>query len=513
MPTLRAVGLGLSLALVAAAPRAQNLELDVVGGSLPGLLAMDTYPAIWPVELVMILPSTTTGPTVLGWFDPLDSRSLDVGLDLLSVAWVGLTDVDGHFRAALPIGNEPTFVDAAIYMQAMTVSFAPTLFDRISNLNAFRFAPAGQFRDRAVTFLGDRAFASVLLRADRKWMVTGGGQGQLLAQIARATSQVYDPVSDSFSSGPSLTTPRSIHTTTLLPNGRWLITGGVNTNNDPQASCEVYDPVADVFTAVAPMNTPRMGHTATLLPSGKVLVTGGLQAMTTTPTQLSAIHDAVASTEIYDPVANTWTAGPALLTPRAGHFAMPRPDGKIVFAGGISWDTVIVIGWLPAVRRSCDIYDPVANTMVAGPLMATARSLIDPVDLGGGRWLVAGGISAVSLTNPGTPTATAEIYDGVANTWTTVGSMATARGNHKGWGIGGGHYLLAGGASGSILSPTPLASTEIFSTATNTFSAGPAMNSARAGAAAILTAQGQIQLFGGANGASTISNTTEWYYF
>jgi hypothetical protein len=310
-----------------------------------------------------------------------------------------------------------------------------------------------------------------------------------------------------------MTVPRSLHTMTQLPNGNWLLTGGVGTNNDPQAACEVYEPALDTFTATAPMGTPRMGQTATLLPNGKVLVTGGLQALTVTPTQLSAVHDAVATTEIYDPVANTWTPGPSMSTPRAGHIAVLRPDGKVLLAGGISWDPVIIIGWLPAVRRTCELYDPVANTITPAPQMGTARSMIDAVPLGNDRWLFAGGISSLTLTNLGTPTNTAEIYDAVANTWTPVGAMATARGNHKAWALGGGQFLVAGGADGTILTPQPLMTTERFSTATNTFTPGPAMNYPRAGAAAFPTPQGQVQLFGGATTGGQILTTTEWYYF
>jgi hypothetical protein len=192
-----------------------------------------------------------------------------------------------------------------------------------------------------------------------------------------------------------------------------------------------------------------------------------------------------------------------------------RPDGKVLLAGGISWDTIIILGWGPAVRRSTDLYDPVANTIAAGPQMAAARSLTDPIDLGSGRWLMAGGINGITIIpfNPGNPTATAEVYDAVANTWTSVGSMATARGNHRGWSIGGGQFLLAGGANGSVLSPNALSSTEIFSTASNTFAPGPAMNFARGGAAAFRTAQGQVQLFGGASSGGMITASTEWYYF
>ena len=277
----------------------------------------------------------------------------------------------------------------------------------------------------------------------------------------------------------------------------------------PECGAEGFDGVATLS------GTPRTGHTATLLANGKVLVTGGIQAMPVTPTQLQPIREIVNSTELYDPATDTWTPGPNMATPRAGHSAIVRPNGTVALVGGISWDSNILLGWLPAVRRSMDLYNPTTNTMATGPQMATARSLIDAVDLGNGRYLVAGGINAISIIpfNPGNPTNAAEIYDAVANTWTSVGALATARGNHRGWPLGNGRFLLTGGASGSILSPTPLNSTEIFNAATNTFSAGPAMNFARAGAAEVMNHQGQVQVFGGGTTGGSITASTEWWYF
>lgn len=510
---VRSLAVVLAASTLLAPASAQALELDVVGGSLPGIWTLDTYPGLVPFELVAIVPSATSGPTPCWWFDPNDSRTLDIGLDMLSLAWPGLTDLSGHFVQSLPIPAAPALQNQPLFFQAVTFAFNVTLLDRISNGNVVRMGNAGTFRDRAVFSQYDRAFASVLPRTDRKWLLVGGARGQLLAQQAWSTTEIYDPMTDSFTPGPALTVPRSMHSANLLPNGNWLFSGGVNATNDPQSTCEVYDPIADTFTAVASMGTPRMGHTATLLANGKVLVTGGIQAMPTTPTQLEPVHQTVNSSELYDPIANTWTPGPNLLTPRAGHMALTRPDGKVFLAGGISWDNVIIIGWLPAVRRSCDIYDPVANTIVAGPQMATARSMIDPVDLGNDRWLFAGGISALTLLNAGTPTATAEIYNAATNTWQSVGSMATARGNQKGFARAPGQFLLCGGANGTILAPNALSSTEVFSTATNTFSPGPAMNFARAGAAMFKTPQGQVQMFGGGTTGGTITNSTEWYYF
>ncbi|MFT4515728.1 MAG: hypothetical protein ACI89X_000427 [Planctomycetota bacterium] len=494
---------------------AQSLQLDVIGGSLPGDITMTVAPALNPFELMMIVPSTTAGPTPIGLFDPNDPRSLSIGLDLLGFAWPVAADLNLVATQQVSLTASPVLIGQALFFQAVTFQWQPTILDRISNGSVVRFGSEGEFEDRNVFMFEQRAFATALQRPDGSALVVGGARGQLLAQLATDTTEVYDPITDSFSYGPLMTTPRSMHTMTELQNGTFLLTGGVDGANNPQSTCEVYDPVANTFTLVASMNSPRMGQTATLLADGRVFITGGLDALTVTPTQLSAIHDAVDTTEIYDPVLNTWTNGPAMSDPRAAHMALHRPDGKILLCGGISWDTNFLFGWVPTVRSSCDLYDPANNTMNSGPSMSTSRALTDAVEMAPGQWLVAGGMNGLSIIpyNPGNPTATAEIYNSSTNTWTTVGSLASPRANLLGWAIGNGQFLLAGGGAGSILSPTPLSATEIFDTATNTFSPGPTMNSGRAGAGMMRTPQGQVFLFGGAATSSMITTTTEWYFF
>jgi hypothetical protein len=494
---------------------AQSLELKVVGGSLPGDLMMEASPALYPFELMMIVPSTTAGPTPLGIVDPADPRSLSIGLDLLGFAWPVLADFNLVASQQVSFAASPVLIGQALFFQAVTFQWQPTLLDRISNGSVARFGNAGQFEDRSVFMHEQRAFCTALQRPDSTSLIIGGARGQLLAQIATATTEIYDPITDSFSYGPVMASARSMHTMTELQNGHFLVSGGVDVSNNPQASCEIYDPVADTFTLVGSMNTPRMGHTATVLANGNVFISGGMEALTVTPTQLSAIHDVVDSTEIYDPIADTWTVGPVMSDPRASHFALERPDGKILLSGGISWDSNWLFGWVPAVRSSCDLYDPVTNTMSSGPSMSTARALAGVVEMAPGRWLIAGGMNALSIIplNPGNPTATAEIYDASTNTWTTVGSLASARAQVSAWPLGNGLFMFGGGGAGSVLSPTPLSNTEIFDSATNTFSPGPTMNSGRAGAGVFFTPQGQVYLFGGAATSSSITTTTEWYYF
>lgn len=508
----RPVSTWLSLAMLAGAALAQgDIGLDVRAGSVPGVADVDLgLGQILGYGVVLV--GVDSGPTPLAVIDPTDTRSLRLGPTLPEL-YIGTFGLDQHMRLGpFPIAAQPSLIDAVAFVQGISL-FGPISFvDQISWPMAVRFGPAGLFRDRSVVTINDRSFGIVLPRRDGRWMIVGGGRGALLAQVADRTTEIYDDMTDTFVSGPNMTVARSLHTATLLPDGRWLLVGGVNVTNDPQALCEVYDPATDAFTAVAPMLSPRAGHTATLLADGRVFVTGGLQAMTVTPTPANAIFDTTNTTEIYNPATDTWVAGPNLRTPRAGHLAMLRPDGRVLLAGGISWDDLILFQ-LPAVRSSTDLYNPVTNAIAAGPGMATPHSLVDPVPLGNNRWLVAGGISALTLTNLGTPTTVAEVYDAVANTWSPAGNMATARGNHRAFALGGGRFLAVGGANGTITSPTPLASGEIYDVATNAWTTGPALTIPRAGAAGFLTPRGQYHVIGGGTANGTIARSCEWYFF
>lgn len=484
------------------------LALDVRAGSIPGALEMVLAQGSF-FEPCVVFVGVDPGPTPLAILDPGDPRQLQVGTQ----AWAGFFGyfpMSGTFAigpSAVP--NAPNLAGLTFWFQGLTLGTV-SLVDRLSNPAAVRLELAGQFHTRAALQLVDeRAFAVAMPRDDRRWMVVGGGRGGLLALTAHRTTEIYDDVTDRFVPGPSMNTERAVHTATRLQDGRWLLVGGVDYNNDPQAACEVYDPAADVFAPVAPMATARMGHTATLLQDGRVLVAGGLTAITNAV--LSTIANTTDTTEIYDPVANSWAPGPAMGTRRVGHVAIPRPDGRVLLAGGISYDLILVP--IPTVRTSSDLYDPATNTRSAGPGMQTPHSLVDPVPLGGDRWLVAGGISSVTLTNPGTPTAVAEIYDAVANSWSSAGSMATPRGSQRTFPLGNGQWLAVGGANGTIEVPVALASGEVYDSAANSWSPGPSLSVPRAAAAAILTTHGQVHVMGGGTSLGAIATSSDWYYF
>jgi hypothetical protein len=70
---------------------------------------------------------------------------------------------------------------------------------------------------------------------------------------------------------------RTQFTATLLPNGKVLVTGGLNSgiSGTMLASAELYDPNTGTWSMTGSMSTGRMANSAVLLDDGQVLVVGG----------------------------------------------------------------------------------------------------------------------------------------------------------------------------------------------------------------------------------------------
>lgn len=119
----------------------------------------------------------------------------------------------------------------------------------------------------------------------------------------------------------SLSSARGDHTATLLPNGKVLVVGGW-TGTSCLASTEIYNPETDTWSSAGNLAAARSSHTATLLPNGKVLVIGGFG-----PGYL-------ASTELYDPATGKWSSAGNLAIGRDAHTATLLQNGKVLVVGG-----------------------------------------------------------------------------------------------------------------------------------------------------------------------------------
>ncbi len=225
-----------------------------------------------------------------------------------------------------------------------------------------------------------------------------------------SASKTVSVVTGTFLKNPRDLAARSLHTGTLLTDGRVLLAGGdagipdwnettglpiVSSESDIVATAELFDPVTETSAFVGSLATARAQHAATLLNDGRVLVAGGLDA-TGTP---------LASTEIYSPASGAWTAGPPMSTARELPSATLLADGRVLVAGGSNASGVLA---------TTEIFDPVANSWTTAETMISPRVLHSATLLGDGRVLAAGGLSGAGT---GTASSSAELYNPTSNTW------------------------------------------------------------------------------------------------
>jgi WD40 repeat protein len=143
-------------------------------------------------------------------------------------------------------------------------------------------------------------------------------------------AELYDPASAAFASTGTMSIGRDQCTATRLGNGTVLIAGGAQLLPDGSGSvldtAELYDPVTGSFGLTGTMTAARQGPTANLLPNGKVLITGGVD------------NDGVVldTAELYDPTTGLFSPAGHMTTSRYAHLAAVLGDGDVLVAGGIN---------------------------------------------------------------------------------------------------------------------------------------------------------------------------------
>ncbi len=185
-------------------------------------------------------------------------------------------------------------------------------------------------------------------------------------------------------------------TANLLANGKTLVIG-TETNNVGRSMSELYDPVANTFTVGPRMARPRFGHTSTNLLDGRVLAAG------------SEVSAAIGSTaELFNPVTTTWALTTNNMSvSRNAHTAAVMKDGRVLIAGGRTPGTSTDLS-------TAQIFNPATNTFAAAANMPVARSSMSSVTLPNGKVLVVGDQADDAQST------SAILYDPLANTWAAV---------------------------------------------------------------------------------------------
>src|SRR5580700_3173359 len=283
-----------------------------------------------------------------------------------------------------------------------------------------------------------------------------------------ASAEIYDPGTGTFTATGNMTTPRAWHTGTLLPDGKVLIVGGTVYQGNSElasptlASAELYDPDAGTFSATGNLTTPRESHTATLLNNGMVLIAGRLQ-------QFPPPSDVfLASAELYDPSTGIFTA--------TGNMTGPWADTATLLANGkvlITRDDNVI----PTDVSSADLYDPSIGTFTSAGYLNVNHTGPTATLVTNGKVLIAGGDCGDGSCGA---VVIAELYDPATGVFSTS-NMTVGREQDTATLLADGRVLIAGGiAAGVNPDPSVGGSAEIYDPSSGTFTATGNMPTPRA---------------------------------
>lgn len=289
--------------------------------------------------------------------------------------------------------------------------------------------------------VGTGLFAQATGLPDGRVLFTGGADP--VTGQATAAAWVYDPVTQQTAT-LQMGEPRAGHGASVLGNGRVLITGGMQSFSlsNPlslftglTATTELFDPATDTFAPGPTMLEPRALHTQTTLTNGDALVAGGLSL-------LPIVSLPVVSSTAYRFNPNTGSFGLPALFPggRFLHGAAALDDGKVLLAGGVSLDLSAFLlsgNWQDIVvttRTDCQLFAAGAfgfGTFTTVNGMQEGRAGPAMAALPGGRALIAGGFQlTVDLVNQTLVTAltrTADVFAQGPAAIAPTGSMAAPR--------------------------------------------------------------------------------------
>jgi hypothetical protein len=317
---------------------------------------------------------------------------------------------------------------------------------------------------------GGRSSHCAVRLQDGRVLAAGGWRTDVVE--AKATAEVYDPATGTFSATGSMAEKRTFATASLLADGKVLVAGGARGGFTPAefASTEIWSPSTGTFSAGPTMSGARFFHAAVDLEDGRVLVAGGF-----------ASGSALKSAEILD--SGSWTSAGDMAARRHNFPAVRMADGRVLVVGGSAGPEGDF-----ATLSTCEVFDPSAGTFSAAASLPGPRSGAGSVLLGDGSVLVVGGHDGTG------PLDDALLYDPGSNAWSSAGTRSGA-GPCTATLLDDGRVLVAGGT----VVPGGDASTaaDLYDPATGTFTALDPMITGRANHTANLLEDGSVLLAGG----------------
>jgi WD40 repeat protein len=304
-------------------------------------------------------------------------------------------------------------------------------------VNPVSFSPAGNMAVK-------RDGPGAALLPDGRVLVVGGYDNGTYT----ASTEIYDPSTNSFSPGPPTPTELYAPAVASLPDGRVLVAGGYDGSNIV-ARADVFNPSTGTYSHVGPLLHARENTGVAALPDGRILVVGGYDNSNHT----------VNTTEIFDPKTNAFSPGPTLPERAYGPGVAAISGGRTLVAGGYDSATSSYLDSAFILDSAATAFSPLGSLPARNYSPAGAS-------LPQGRALLAGGYDPAGT---GAYLKSALIFDPNTNSFSSagIGSMTGRREEAAAVELKDGRVLVVGGFAGNNEN---LNTAEVLSVPSNSFS-------------------------------------------
>ena len=240
---------------------------------------------------------------------------LDAGGNLIaSIATAG----SRYYHSATLLADGRVLVAGGYGVGSTPINTSAEIYDPSAGANGTFAATASPM----LTWSGEHT-ATLLTTGPRagQVLIAGGGAGY---PALRTANEFFNPATSSFATAPGLLEPRLNLSATTLADGRIVFAGGQIDwiANENASSIEIYDPVSNTFSSAGDMRVDRSRHVAELISGGRVMFGFGQS-----PT-LSAAR----SVEVFDPANLPFRIVSATLPD--GSTGVAYPPTSLQTAGG-----------------------------------------------------------------------------------------------------------------------------------------------------------------------------------
>jgi hypothetical protein len=274
------------------------------------------------------------------------------------------------------------------------------------------------------------------------------------------SAQLWNPGTGAFTPIPNNVTNMFCNAASVLADGRVLAVGGHADYGVGIRNTDIFDPITKTWSFMAPMHYGRWYPTTTVLSDGRVFTISGSDTCETC---------IVSIPEIYDPVANSWTAltgAPFNVTLYPFMFLLP--DGRLLEAG--------------ATRKAVDTRVLDLNTQTWTVIDSTLRDGHSAVMYEPGKIMKSGSSADVSTsTAPAAPTTFTLDMTQPSPKWEQTANMAYPRAYHNMTLLPDGTVLTVGGGStkDGVNYANSVLPAELWSPVTKTWNTMSAMQNGR----------------------------------